>query len=537
MDRIDAEEKMEVSLEQDTPLSSRPKGGLLTMPFIIANESFEKVASYGLMPNMIFYLMKGYRMSSANGTSVLQLWSALTNFTPILGAFLSDSYVGRFQVIAMGSLSSLLGVILLWLTAMIPRAKPPMGESPNSGQLALLFSSFVLMSIGAGGIRPFIVYIQDHLGWKLGFGIPVILMLLSALTFFFGYPLYVQVNANKSLFTGLAQVVAVTFKNRSLAYPVDGKYHYSKESNLVTPSKKLRFLNKACIIRDPENDITPDGSTSKPWNVCTVDQVEALKSLIRLLPIWSTGIIIYMTLTQSSLTVLQAYSMDRHLTSNFKIPAGSFSVFTVVTLTIWVAVYDRAIVPLLARFTGQPRGFSNLVRMGIGLVLSILAMVVAAVVEIIRRRTAINEGLDTKRGIVGMSAFWLVPQFCVGGLAEGLNAVGQVEFYYSQLPKNMSSVAMALFSLTNGFAGLLGSFLVKTVDRITKDGEKQSWVASNPNRGHYDYYYWFLAILSTANFIYFLLCCWVYGPSSEEVKPRVSDDQEHVKAEESYVYK
>ncbi|PIA42653.1 hypothetical protein AQUCO_02000238v1 [Aquilegia coerulea] len=573
MEKVVDEEKMEVfSIENDTTnVASKPKGGLVTMPFIIANESLEKVASVGLHPNMIFYLMKGYHMSNASGTSILHLWQALSNFLPIVGAFLSDSYFGRFQVVALGSISSFLGVILLWLTTMIPQAKPPTGEQPNSGQLALLFSSFLLMSIGAGGVRPcsiafgadqfitkeenpnnerilqtyfnwyyasvglsfviavtILVYIQDHFGWKLGFGIPVILMSLSILTFFLGSHLYVKVNANNSLFNGLAQVMVVAFKNRSLPYPANCKYHCSKGSDIVLPSQNLRFLNKACIIKDPENDINPDGSTSKPWNLCTVEQVEALKSLIRILPIWSTGIISYLIITQFSFGSLQAKSMDRHLTSNFQIPPASYGVFGIITLTLWASTYDRLVVPLLAKLTGHPRGITNQARMGIGLLLTVVAMVIAALVENIRRSKAIAEGLaDINGGIVGMSAFWLVPQYCVVGLADALQGVGQIEFFYSQLPKNMASLAMALCALNNAFAGLLGSFLVKTVDRITKHGGKQSWVASNPNKGHFDFFYWLLAILCAANFLYYLLCCWAYG-FSEDVKPSTSDDQEQI---------
>ena len=73
-----------------------------------ANESFEKVASYGLTPNMILYLMKDYKMSLANGQNLLFLWSAATNFFPIFGAFLADSYLGRFLTIGFASIISFL---------------------------------------------------------------------------------------------------------------------------------------------------------------------------------------------------------------------------------------------------------------------------------------------------------------------------------------------------------------------------------------------------------------------------------------------
>lgn len=99
---------------------SKQKGGLITLPFIIANEAFEKVASYGLLPNMILYLMKDYHMTIPTGTSVLSIWSGVTNFTPIIGAFFSDSYLGRFWTITFGSIASLLVSIQLFILTSNP---------------------------------------------------------------------------------------------------------------------------------------------------------------------------------------------------------------------------------------------------------------------------------------------------------------------------------------------------------------------------------------------------------------------------------
>ncbi|XP_010254052.1 PREDICTED: protein NRT1/ PTR FAMILY 1.2 [Nelumbo nucifera] len=548
---------------------SRPKGGFRTMPFIIANEAFERVASHGLMPNMILYLMKEYNMSTATGTSILFYWSALTNFMPIIGAFLSDSCLGRFALIGLGSISSLLGMILLWLTTMVPQAKPlscnapsERCQSPTPAQLVLLFSSFCLMSVGAGGIRAcsmafgadqldqrdkpankrvlesffnwyyalttfsvlvaitLIVYIQDHMGWKVGFGIPAILMLLSTLLFFLASSFYVKMNANKSLLTGFIQVLVVAFKNRRLMFPPNNsnrQYHHRRGSSLVEPTDKLRFLNKACIIRN-EEDLTPEGTASKPWSLCTVEQVEELKAIIKVVPLWSTGIMIAINSNQSTFPVLQAKSMDRHITPNFEIPAGSFAMFSVGTLTIWVIVYDRVVLPLLKKLTGKPHRLSVKQRMGIGLVLSCVAMAVSAVVEKVRRRAAIRQGLsDQPQAIVDMSAMWLVAQHCLTGLAEAFNAIGQMEFYYSQLPKSMSSIATALFGLGMAIANLLASVIVKAVDEVTKRGGKESWVSSNLNKGHYDYYYWLLAVMGSVNFLYFLVCSWAYGSSEEPV--------------------
>ncbi|KAF3657045.1 putative MLP-like protein-like, partial [Capsicum annuum] len=150
------------------------KGGLRTMPFIIVNESFEQVASYGLQPNMIIYLMTFYHMNAATGASILGIWNALSFGLAIVGAFVADSYLGRFRVVVIGSISTLIGMVILWLTTMIPQLK----SSPCSQfqhvcngttpiQLAVLLSSFGFMSLGAGFVRPCsIIFGADQLEKK-----------------------------------------------------------------------------------------------------------------------------------------------------------------------------------------------------------------------------------------------------------------------------------------------------------------------------------------------------------------------------------
>lgn len=572
----------EMTHQHTTPKHS--KGGLITMPFIIANEAFEKVASYGLIPNMILYLMRDYSVGVAKGTNILFLWTAGTNFMPILGALISDSYLGRFLTIGLGSISSLLGMILLWLTAMVPKVRPPPCDittqsckTPTTGQMTLLLSSFALMSIGAGGVRPCsiafgadqldnksnpknervlesffgwyyasaaisvlisltaIVYIQDHLGWKVGFGVPAILMFLSALLFFFASPFYVKQKPSKSLFTGFIQVPVVAYKNRKLAFPPrdsDGWYHHKRDSKFIAPTTKLRFLNKACIIRNPEQDIASDGLASNPWSLCTIEQVEELKALLKVIPLWSTGIMISINISQSTFQLLQASSMDRHISSSFQIPAGSFGMFTIISLATWVILYDRAILPLASKIKGKPVQLGAKLRMGIGLFLSCMAMVVSAIVESIRRRKAIREGyLNNAHAVLDMSAMWLVPQYCLNGLAEAFNAIGQTEFYYSEFPKSMSSIAAALFGLGMAVANLLASAILSAVDKLTSRGGKESWVSDNINKGHYDNYYWLLAIMSSVNLLYFLVCSWAYGPCVERVI-KVSDEGNGFKEEE-----
>ncbi|XWS11947.1 hypothetical protein CRYUN_Cryun37aG0048600 [Craigia yunnanensis] len=476
------------------------------------------------------------------------------------------------------------GMILLWLTAMIPQSKPPPCDlltqscrSPTAAQMTLLISSLVLISTGAGGVRPCslafgadqldrrdnpkndrvlesffgwyyasaaisvlialtgIVYIQDHLGWRVGFGIPAILMLLSALVFFLASPLYLKQKASKSLLTGFVQVIVVAYKNRNLTFPLpnsSGNYYHKRDSKIVAPTDKLRFLSKACIIKNPEQDIASDGSASNPWSLCTVEKVEELKALIKVLPLWSTGIIMSINLSQNSFPVLQASSMDRYLTKRFQIPAGSYGMFNIISLALWLILYDRVVLPMASKIKGKPVRIGVKLRMGIGLFLTCMAMVVSALVENSRRRKAIRDGfLNNPRAVLDMSAMWLVPQFCLNGLAEAFTAIGQTEFFYSELPKSMSSIAAALFGLGLAVANLLASVVVSIIDNITSRGGKESWVSSNINKGRIDSYYWVLAILSFINLLYYFLCAWSYGPYGEQAM-KVSDAGNGLKKEE-----
>ncbi|PWA44497.1 major facilitator superfamily protein [Artemisia annua] len=277
------------------------------------------------------------------------------------------------------------------------------------------------------------------------------------------------------------------------------------------------FLNKACIIQN-QKDLTSDGIATDPWSLCTVEQVEELKALIRVLPLWSSGIMMSINVSQSSFPVIQASTMDRHMGSSFQIPAGSFAFFTIAVLALWVVLYDRVIIPFASKIRGKPVHISVKLRMGIGLVISTMAVVVSAIVERARRKQAIQQGLaNNPQAVVAMSAMWLIPQYCLHGLAEAFSAIGQNEFYYSEFPKSMSSIAASLFLLGMAFANLLASLILSTVENVTKKGDKEGWIATNINQGRYDSYYWVLAIMSFVNLFYYLFCSWAYGPCADEM--------------------
>lgn len=254
------------------------------------------------------------------------------------------------------------------------------------------------------------------------------------------------------------------------------------------------------------DDDTNDKVGSTAWRLCTVTQVEELKSIIRLLPVWATGIVFSAVYSQmSTMFVLQGNTMDQHMGPNFKIPSASLSLFDTVSVIICTLVYDLVIVRVARRYTKYERGFTQLQRMGIGLVISILAMVVAGGLEVYRLNYVRRNNLYDHETIP-ISIFWQVPQYFLVGCAEVFTFVGQLEFYYDQAPDAMRSLCSALCLTTTALGNYLCTFLLTIVTKVTTRGGKLGWIPDdNLNRGHLDYFFWLLAILSFINFLAYLL--------------------------------
>lgn len=280
----------------------------------------------------------------------------------------------------------------------------------------------------------------------------------------------------------------------------------------------FRFLNKACIVINPEKDLMPNGRAANEWSLCTAEQVEELKALFRVIPIWSTGALLFVNLSQPSFQVLQASSMDRHITSGLVIPAASFGLFIVISVIVWITLYDRVFLPVASRLVGTPIHVSTRRRMGIGIFLSFLAMFVTSIVERIRLGRAKGDESEGR----AMSALWLVPQYCLNGFATAANDVAQMEFYLSELPRSMSAVAANLDGVGIAVGNLVASFVMNVVDGMSRLGGGKRWISSKINEGHYDYYYLVLTGLSLVNMVYYLVCVRAYGPLKEE--KNVEDD-------------
>ncbi|KAJ4848070.1 hypothetical protein Tsubulata_043763, partial [Turnera subulata] len=259
----------------------------------------------------------------------------------------------------------------------------------------------------------------------------------------------------------------------------------------------FRFLNKALH--------GPDGFK------CSLREVEEAKSVVRLIPIWFSCLAYAVVCAQpATLFTKQGVTMDRSISPTFQVPAASLQCFISISIIVSIAIYDRLFVPLARRITQIPSGITLLQRIGTGMFLATLSMMIAALVEIMRLKTAKDYGLvDTPNATIQMSVWWLIPQDVLFGVSEAFTVVGLQEFFYDQVPAELRSVGLSLYLSIFGVGSFLSSFLISGIQKATGD----TWFADNLNRAHLDYFYWLLAGLSSAMFIVFLYFakCYIYS--------------------------
>ncbi|KAK8686783.1 hypothetical protein V6N13_125801 [Hibiscus sabdariffa] len=546
--------------EQSKALVENNKGGIKTMPFIIANEICEKLAMVGFSKNMVNYLTNQLNMPLTKAANTVTNFNGTSSLTPLLGAFIADSYAGKFWTITVGTAIYLTGMIVLTLSAALPHLRPPPCEGnqvcqeANGTQTGILYLALMLAALGSGGIRPCVaaygaeqfveddprhpkktwvffnwyyfalgaailiastvlVYIQDHVGWSLGLGIPTIAMALSIIVFLMGYPLYRNLDPAGSPYTRVLQVCVAAFRKRKIPLVSNPRFLYVNEEldasistdGLLHHTKQFKFLDKAAIVT--EEDGVKSSEKPNLWRLNTVHRVEELKCIVRMLPIWAAGILFATSnAQQNTFSLQQANTMNKHLTKSFEIPSASMSVFSMLSMLIMIVVYDRLLVHVARRFTGLDRGINFLQRMAIGFFISILATLVAGFVEVKRKHAAWADGLmDSPKSTIPISVFWLVPQYSLHGIAEAFMVIGHLEFFYNQAPESMRSTATALFWTSISAGDYTSTLLVTLVHKYT------DWLPNkNLNKGKLEYFYWLLTVLQALNFVYYLICAKCY---------------------------
>ncbi|RWV89234.1 hypothetical protein BHE74_00043988 [Ensete ventricosum] len=412
------------------------------------------------------------------------------------------------------------------------------------------FFSYFYLALNLGSLfsNTFLDYFEDKGMWALGFWVSAGSAAVALLLFLCGSSRYRHFKPIGNPLSRVCQVVvAASRKSRPLmgaeghfTLKVSGRFPGTESFHvllrLALHSAQLeviccrRFLDRAAVI-DPENDFRiqegkSGGCRRDPWRLCPITQVEELKCVLRLIPIWLTTILYSVVFTQmASLFVEQGAAMDGTV-AGFRIPPASMSAFDIVSVAAFILFYRRLLNPLVSRLRKDPRGLTELQRMGAGLILAIMATASAGTVEVKRLRNVCRDCDDDS----SLSILWQIPQYALIGASEVFMYVGQLEFFNGQAPDGLKSFGSALCMTSISLGNYVSSLLVTAVMEITAKGDRPGWIPANLNRGHMDRFYFLLASLTAADFLVFVACARWYRRIKLEESDEDDDDDDNCNA-------
>ncbi|KAK8584455.1 hypothetical protein V6N13_109849 [Hibiscus sabdariffa] len=542
------------------PVQPSRTDGWASAAMILGVEACERLITLGIAVNLVTYLTGTMHLGNATSATTVTNFLGTSFMLCLLGGFVADTFLGRYLTIGIFATIQAIGVTILTISTVIPSLRPPKCNwdrdttcTPASGmQLTILYLALYLTALGTGGLKSsvsgfgsdqfddsdpeeksrmtnffnwfffcinigslgsvtILVYIQDNLGRGWGYGICACAIVIGLVVFLSGTRRYRFKKLVGSPLTQIAAVFVAAWKKRHLVLPSDSSLLFNiddtteglnkKRKQKLPHSKEFRFLDRAAI----KNPSCPEPNK---WNLATLTDVEEVKLVLRMLPIWATTIIFWTVYAQmTTFSVSQATTMDRHI-GKFQIPPASLTVFFVASILLTIPVYDRLIVPIARKVLKNPQGLTPLQRIAVGLFLSIIAMIAAALTEIKRLRTASSHGLtDNPTAQIPLTVFWLVPQFLFVGAGEAFTYIGQLDFFLRECPKGMKTMSTGLFLSTLSLGFFVSSLLVTMVHKITRN--KKPWLPDNLNQGRLYNFYWLLMILSCLNLaIYLVFAKW-----------------------------
>ncbi|CAA7040932.1 unnamed protein product [Microthlaspi erraticum] len=547
------------------PVRRSQRGRWKACSFVVVYEAFERMAYYGISSNLVIFMTTKLHQGTVESSNNVTNWVGTSWLTPILGAYVADAHLGRYITFVISSVIYLLGMATLTLSVSLPNLKPPKCTTTNVEdcqkasvlQLAVFFGALYTLAIGTGGTKPNIstigadqfdefdpkekthkhsffnwwmfsiffgtlfattvlVYVQDNVGWALGYGLPTMGLAISIAIFLMGTPFYRHKRPTGSPFTKMARVIVASFRKRHESmsscddptrfHELSSLEYESKGALPIQPTQSLRFLDRASLKTGP----------TQKWSLCTTTQVEETKQMLRMLLVFFVTIIPSMVFAQvNTLFIKQGVNLNRHITNNFSIPPASLLGFTTFSMLVSIVIYDRIFVRLARKLTGNSRGITLLQRMGIGMILHILIMIIASITERYRLKVAAENGLIHQTVVpLPLTIFVLLPQFVLMGLADAFLEVAKLEFFYDQAPESMKSLGTSYQTTSLALGNFMSSFLLSTVSRITKE-RGRGWILNNLNESRLDYYYMLFAVLSLVNFIFFLVVVRFYVYKAE----------------------
>lgn len=421
--------------------------------FILILECCERLAYFTVQTNLVVYFQRELKYESSLASMYTAVFGSLVYITPLIGAFIADTYLGRYQTILRFSIIYFIGLVMACVAVW-----------PTVQSSVLLFVSlFGFVTLGTGGIKCNGVTLgadqydpiseQKEMGsffnwfyWVSNIGSIVATAFVSDFAIKGGWFISKQYAfAAAFIFAAFAFVIAmVTF------FMGRNRYHQKKpsESALSTVASIIKYAAKhekghrgkivlgflsmltLCTILNIGLVFVPQGPVlqmitlvSGSMIVCSVlgviwfglkndwvdnvhvvasghwsqVSIEGTKELMRLVPYIGFMVSFWMVYhTLSGPWINQGCQMDSRVFSDTPYNPGSWSVWDIIIILAFIPILDIWVYPWIGKCTGRgDAGPTPLQKMGAGFVCCILSMIVSGIVEVYRRRSPIVDGLNS----------------------------------------------------------------------------------------------------------------------------------------------
>jgi len=546
-----------------------PRGNIFlsVCSFIIVAEFCERLAYYGLTGSITLFFRDRLNMSNTLATQLSSAFTSWNYITPLLGAYLADTYIGRFNAIWSFCCIYLVGLILCTVAAL-----------PDSTSSPLFFTGLMLgVAVGSGGIKPNVVVLGaeqfdpdipaeeeqkdsyfNYFYWAINIGAVIS----------FGFLAYLAVNGLGSfipvkwgffasfLIPTVAMSITLTVflagSSRYKTKPPEGSA-LSKFVKVLVAGARRQWHGRALVIggavQIPGIILTvisyfqKEGSSEQQiFALCggalillgvillvifgadtfwlqtmhgeedfTEDEIEDVSDVLRLLPYVGYLIMFWTIYSQMQGSfIVQGCQMDLRIGSG-TISAAQLNLFDCVVILALIPVFDSWVYPAFERHGLK---LTPLKKIGAGFVFCVLSMLVAALVEVERR----NAPLLVKEIVNGTESYY--ESNCDDTSSSTKTYMSAFSVWY-QIPQYLLiGIAEILTAITTYdlFYSQVPStmrsvcqalnLLTVTLGSMASSAVLSilaSWYTSNLNKGRLDYIFLVFAGMMVINIFFFII--------------------------------
>ncbi|XP_038133672.1 solute carrier family 15 member 2 [Cyprinodon tularosa] len=356
----------------------------LSICFIVVNEFCERFSYYGMKAVLTLYFLSYLKWDKDLSTAIYHAFSGLCYFTPILGAIIADSWLGKFKTIIYLSIVYVIGHVIKSVGAI-----PTVGNTDV--HIALSMVGLILIALGTGGIKPCVAafggdqfeeqhikerqkffsifYMSINAGsvlstlitpilrsevkcfdsecYALAFGVPAALMVVALAVFIFGSSMYKKTPPQGNVLGEVCKCIGFAIKNRwRSSKPGLQRKHWLDWAEDMYPKRliqEIKMVLRVLVLYIP-----------LPMFWALFDQ-------------------------QGSRWTLQATRMNMAFGNSFTIKPDQMQMLNALLILVFVPIFDLIIYPLvgLCRIKITP-----LRKMATGMVFAALAFGAATLVEI-----------------------------------------------------------------------------------------------------------------------------------------------------------